>query len=84
MTPDIQSAARRLFGVIYAPSGSIGVLAWPNSSCPKIRVFVDQHHRHEVSDVPLEFEGFVVEIEIQGEIIPFNGRSHCNDVSRIL
>lgn len=70
MIADIQAAARRLFDVIDAPRGVVGVLAWPDITHPSIRVFVVPGFRLPVSALPTKFEGFSVEIEIRGDVIP--------------
>lgn len=71
MSFDIQSAARRLLGMIDAPRGLVGTLAWPDIVRPRIRVFVDPDLMHQVPVVPAEFEGFTVEVEARGEVIAF-------------
>lgn len=71
MTMDIQSAACRLFGMLVAPRGIVGVLAWPDRVRPRIRVFIGAGFTAQMLSVPLQFEGFPVEVEMRGEAIPF-------------
>lgn len=78
MRLDIQSAARRLFDAIDAPHGVVGVLAWPDISRPRIRVFCAQGFLFSSSAVPQEFEGFPVEIETRGDVIPHRQISVSN------
>lgn len=72
MRLDIQSAARRLFDIIDVPRGVVGVLAWPDITHPSIRVFVVPGFKLPVSAVPTEFDGFPVEIETRGDVIPLH------------
>jgi hypothetical protein len=72
MTPDIESAARRLLESIDAPRGLINVLAWPEVEHSKIRVFVDPMARLMRWPVPSQFEGFPVEVEFRVENVPFS------------
>jgi len=74
MNPDIQSAARRLHEQIQAPRGVVGVLAWQDLAKPRIRVFVTPGSWHQFASVPVEFEGYPVEMVMGGDIMPFYHR----------
>lgn len=67
---DIQIAAQHLYEAMGAPSGSIGVLAWPDALCPRIRVFFESNSSRGLVAIPDEFEGFVVEVEKRVEARP--------------
>lgn len=71
MNADIESAARHLFEFIRAPRGVVGVLAWPDLTQPRIRVFVTPGSWHQMAAVPAEFEGYPVEMMACGDITPF-------------
>lgn len=74
MNPDIQSVARRLYEHIQSPRGALGVLAWQDFVQPRIRVFVAPDSCFGITSLPVEFEGYPVEIVMGGDIMPFYHR----------
>lgn len=80
MSENIHIVAGRLYQLIRAPAGAVGVLAWPVGPKPRLRVFVAEGYSIGEFVIPERYLGYHVEIGCLKDVVPFRAEIEGTDL----
>jgi hypothetical protein len=75
MIVDLQVAAREFRASMHAPSQAVGVLGWGVDGEPRIRVFADEEWLRLGAQIPQQYAGYRIEVQVRSSAQAYSGAS---------